>query len=160
MWKVSSKVQHADHSINLTHYTLSFIFYKSFWDVVPLLLQASTELRVLPSSLSGFMTSAMPSLVSLQWSGLSDQWTLLPTESCLQCQNWSPYKGRGAVSTPVCVKMAQPVLTMAFIQSAKTAAMCMACRDYAYHLPQSYMKGTVMSSVNTTTYILPGGWLV
>ena len=26
------------------------------------------------------------------------------TENCLQCQKWSPYKGRGAVSTPIYVK--------------------------------------------------------
>ena len=32
------------------------------------------------------------SLASLQWSGPSDQWTLLPTENCLQCQKWSPWK--------------------------------------------------------------------
>ena len=30
------------------------------------------------------------SLASLQWSGPSDQWMLLPTENCLQCQKWSP----------------------------------------------------------------------
>ena len=40
-------------------------------------------------------------LASLQWSGPSDHWMLLPTESCLQCQKWSPEK---ALSTPVCVK--------------------------------------------------------
>ena len=34
------------------------------------------------------------SLASLQWSEFSDQWMLLP----------SPYKGRGVVSMPVCVK--------------------------------------------------------
>ena len=45
------------------------------------------------------------SLASLQWSGLSDQWMLLPTESCLQCQTWSPWKGRRALSMPVFVKM-------------------------------------------------------
>ena len=44
------------------------------------------------------------SLASLQWSGLSDQWMLLPTESCLQCQTWSPWKGRGALSMPIFVK--------------------------------------------------------
>ena len=52
-------------------YTLSFIYYKSFWGywylvwaVSPLLLWASTwnftTISVLPSSLSWFMTSAMP----------------------------------------------------------------------------------------------------
>ena len=35
------------------------------------------------------------SLVSLQCSGLSDQWMLLPTENCLQWQKWSSYKGGG-----------------------------------------------------------------
>ena len=44
------------------------------------------------------------SLASLQWSGLSNQQMLLLTENCLQYQKWSPYKGRGVVSMPVCVK--------------------------------------------------------
>ena len=44
------------------------------------------------------------SLASLQWSGPSDQWMLLPTQSCLQCQKMSPQRGRRALSTPVCVK--------------------------------------------------------
>ena len=42
------------------------------------------------------------SLVSFQWSGLSDQQTLLLTENCLQYQKWCHYKGRGMVSTPLC----------------------------------------------------------
>jgi len=29
------------------------------------------------------------SLASFQWSGPSDQWALLPTQNCLQCQKWS-----------------------------------------------------------------------
>ena len=32
------------------------------------------------------------SLASLQWSGLYNQWTFLPTESCLQCQKWRQWK--------------------------------------------------------------------
>ena len=67
------------------------------------------------------------SLVSLQWSGFSDQQTLLLTENCLQYQKWSPCKGRVVVSTPVCAKrreMAQPV-----------PAMCTACDEYACQLP-------------------------
>ena len=43
-------------------------------------------------------------LASLQWSGLSYQWILFLTENRLQCQKSSPYKGRGAVSTPICGK--------------------------------------------------------
>ena len=44
------------------------------------------------------------SLASLQWSGLSDQPTLLLTEKCLLCQKWSPYKRRAMVSMFVCAK--------------------------------------------------------
>ena len=33
-------------------------------------------------------------------------------------------QGRGVVSTLVCAKMAHPVLTKAFLQSAKAATMC------------------------------------
>ena len=39
------------------------------------------------------------SLVSFQWSGLSDQWMLLLTKNC---QKRCLYKGRGVVSTPIC----------------------------------------------------------
>ena len=81
------------------------------------------------------------SLASLQWSGLSDQWTLLPTENGLQCLKWSPYKGRGAFSTLGCVKrreMAHPVPTNAFLQPVKTATMCTACHDYAHPPPPTF----------------------
>ena len=40
------------------------------------------------------------SLAGLQWSGLSDQRMLLPTENCLQWQKWSSYKGGGAFLCP------------------------------------------------------------
>ena len=39
---------------------------------------------------------------SFQWSGLSNQRTLLLTENCLQFQKWCPDKGRGVVSMPIC----------------------------------------------------------
>ena len=61
------------------------------------------------------------SLVSLQWPGLSNQRMLFLTENCLQCPKWSPYKGRGAVSMPVCAKKEKQVLTKAYLQPAKTA---------------------------------------
>ena len=47
-------------------------------------------------------------LASFQWSGLSNQQTLLLTENCLQCQKWSTYKGTGAVSMPICAKREWP----------------------------------------------------
>ena len=47
------------------------------------------------------------SLVSFQWSGLSDQRALQLTESCLQIQKWCPYKARGVVPEPVCANKAR-----------------------------------------------------
>ena len=78
---------------------------------------------------------------SLQWPGLSDQWTLLLTETYLQCQKRSPYetyKGRGAFLFLFVSKrseMVQPVPTKTFLQPPKTAAMCTACHDYAHPPP-------------------------
>ena len=40
------------------------------------------------------------SLATFQWSGLSNQQTLLVTENCLQYQKWCPYRV-GVVSIPV-----------------------------------------------------------
>ena len=78
------------------------------WSVFPLLLWAS------PGHLSMFFffinalgfhdLNCTYSLASLQWSGLSEQQSLLLTENCLWNQKWSPWKGRGLVSTPVCAK--------------------------------------------------------
>ena len=53
------------------------------------------------------------SLVNFQWSGLSDQWALQLTESCLQIQKWCPYKARGVVPKPICARqeMVQPLPT-------------------------------------------------
>ena len=75
---------------------------------------------------------------SLQWLGLSNQQTLLPTENHLQCQKWSPYNARGTVSIPIrantCIgekngpASADQSLS---IQPAKTATMCIACYKYA-----------------------------
>lgn len=45
-----------------------------------------------------------PSLVSLQWSGLSDQQMFLTTENHLQCQKWSPHNSRRVISTLICAK--------------------------------------------------------
>ena len=64
-------------------------------------------------------------------SGLLNQQTFL---NCLQWQKWSPYKGKGAVSTLVVLlgrEMAQPVPTKAFVQQVKTAAICMALNGIA-----------------------------
>ena len=52
---------------------------------------------------------------------------LILTESCLQCQKLSPYKVRGAFSTPVCATRKRKGLvsaTKAFLQLAATAAKC------------------------------------
>ena len=57
---------------------------------------------------------------------------------CLQCQKWSLYKSRGAFLHPFMLKrreMAQLLPTKAFLQPAKTAAMCMASPDYAHPPP-------------------------
>ena len=68
------------------------------------------------------------SLVSFQWSGLFDQWTLRLTENCLQIQNWYPYKGRGVLLVPICADKVRN-------DPAKAAAMCTACHDYAHPHP-------------------------
>ena len=44
------------------------------------------------------------SLASIQQSGPSDQRALLWTKGCLNCQKWSPYKVKGAFSTPICAR--------------------------------------------------------
>ena len=47
------------------------------------------------------------SLVSVQQSGPSKQKALLWTKNCLNyqnCQKWSPYKAKGAFSTPFCAR--------------------------------------------------------
>ena len=48
-------------------------------------------------------------------------------KSCLKCQKWSPYKAKGAFSTPVCARRQTngppAALTGAFLQAAATAAM-------------------------------------
>ena len=44
------------------------------------------------------------SLTSIQQSGPSDQRALLWTKGCLNCQKWSPYKVKGAFSTPICAR--------------------------------------------------------
>ena len=68
---------------------------------------------------------------------------LLPTENCLQCQKWSPYKGRGGFSILVCVKNernAQASADQGF-STAKTATMYMAWHVMTMlaHLPLSYL---------------------
>ena len=65
------------------------------------------------------------SLVSLQWSGLSDQWTL---KTVYSARNGAPTKTEEWFLCPFVLK---GVPTEAFLQPAKTAAMCMACCDYA-----------------------------
>ena len=113
---------------------------KAIDTLFPLLLQARLETWA-----KGFYIKPLEvhdlchahSLASLQWSGLSDQWMLLP-EKCLQCQKWSLYKSRGAFLHPFMLKrreMAQLLPTKAFLQPAKTAAMCMASPVYAHPPP-------------------------
>ena len=68
----------------------------------------------------------------LQWSGPSNQQMLLSTENCLIVPKWSPYKGRGAVSTPVCAEKGR---TKAFLQPTKTATTYTTCNNYASPLP-------------------------
>ena len=74
------------------------------------------------------------SLASLQWSGLSNQQTLLLTENAYNDRNGAPKKGRWAVSTPVCAKRerngpasADQGLSIA----SQDSHMCMACHNYA-----------------------------
>ena len=83
---------------SLTHFTLSFIFYKSFWGYWYLVWAISphfcyVETSAKCSSIKFFRVHDLchaHSLTNLQWSGPSDQWMLLSTEKCLQCQKWSP----------------------------------------------------------------------
>ena len=99
----------------LTHYTLKFI-YTSLSEAIdtlhevylPFCYELALETSAKRSSIKSLWVHDLyhaHSLAILQWSGPSDQWTLLPTENCLQCQKWSPKKGRESLSTPVCVKM-------------------------------------------------------
>ena len=56
----------------------------------------------------------------------SGQRTLLWTKSCLNCRKWSPYKVKGAFSTPVCVRKqtnGPPIFTKASLQAAATATV-------------------------------------
>ena len=49
---------------------------------------------------------------------------LLLTESYLQPQKWSPYKGRGAVSMGVVLKRREMAQTKVFLQPTKRTTMC------------------------------------
>ena len=48
------------------------------------------------------------------------------TENCLQCQKWSPYKMKEALSKLVCVATKRQPKSF-FLLPAKTATMCTAC---------------------------------
>ena len=80
-------------------------------------------------------------LASFQWSGLSDQWTLRLTENyCSQVWKWCPYRGGGMrflhpfVLTRVINGPASSA-DQAVVQTAKAAAMCTACHEYAHPPP-------------------------
>ena len=96
----------------ITHYPLNSIFRSLLWTAWLMYgfyfcceLEQELEPRVFPSILFGVHDLGHTySLVSLQWSGISNQRMLLLTENCLQCQKWSPYKGRAPFSVPICAK--------------------------------------------------------
>ena len=78
------------------HWNLSLFWSNGYivWSIFPLLLQASTghlSHGFFHHALGVHELSHTHSLASLQWSWLSDQQTVLPTEKCLQFQKWSPY---------------------------------------------------------------------
>ena len=78
------------------------------------------------------------SLASIQQSGPSEQSTLLWTKSCLNCQKRSPYKVKGALSTPFVQESrqkARPSLTKAFLQAAATATMHCQAERWTYPPP-------------------------
>ena len=63
-------------------------------------IESVCNLKLMVSNLQNLIFRYLPPAVfKLQMF----QW-FTSTESCLQCQKWSPYKGRGAFSTPICVK--------------------------------------------------------
>ena len=70
------------------------------------------------------------SLVSFQWSGLSDQWALHLTECCLQVQKWYvPLQGEGRGSGACLCQQNEKWSSQCrptFLQPAKAAAMCTA----------------------------------
>ena len=67
-------------------------------------------------------------LAGFQWSGLSDQWTLLLTEICLQCQKWCPYWEEQFLCLFVLTKreIAQPVLARV------TTTVCIQCEVWQW----------------------------
>ena len=71
-------------TVSALTYTLSFICF-----CYELALETSGKCSSI-KSLRVHDLCHVHSLASLQWSGPSDQWMLLPTENCLQCQNGAP----------------------------------------------------------------------
>ena len=112
-------------------FSLSFLSC-ILWSIYTLLLRANTG-NFSKDSFSHSMVGSWPWPCPLirehSILRLSDQQTLLLTENCLQCQKWSPYKGKEQFLHQFVLKrteLAQPVLTKAFLQPAKAAAMCTA----------------------------------
>ena len=63
---------------------------------------------------------------------------LLPTEIYLQCQKWSPYKGRGTVSTTLCAiirELALPEVTNTFLKPPCAQDLM----NMPTHLPLSHL---------------------
>ena len=75
-------------SLSEAIYTLYDPYFSYFHFCYELALKTSAKCSIQPLRVHDFCHTH--SLASLQWSGPSNQWMLLPTENCQQCQKWSP----------------------------------------------------------------------
>ena len=99
------------------------------------------------------------SLASVQQSETSDQRTLLWTKSCLNCQKWSPYKVKGAFSTPICPRKqtnGPPVIDQGFSTGSCTATMRCQAERWTYPPPPPYLVCILfgMPSLHLHTFLL------
>ena len=90
------------------------------------------------------------SLVSFQWSGLSDQRALQLTESCLQIQKWCPYKARGVVPEPVCANKVEELMNRHGEKEWLTSVPIL-CRITLQNSPYMDHKLLVLMSFEVTT---------
>ena len=119
-------------SLVLTHYTLNFIFYKSLAiDTLhdpylhfcyELALEASAK-RSSIKSLRVYDLCHDHPLASLQWSGPSDHWTLLPTERT--ATNGAPKQAEEPYLRLFVSKKKREMAKL-FLQPTKAAVMCTA----------------------------------
>ena len=130
LWKrINAIVQICSRLLN--HYTV-FCFLQA---ILKLLIHCMNfcceklEPRVLLTILS--VHDLGHSLLSLEWSGLSDQRTLFLTGNCRQWWKMSPYKGREVVCMPICAKKERngpASVNQGYSTASQTAAMCTACQ--------------------------------